>query len=249
VNTTDEHRRRWSGSLAAPREGVHGVTRVLVVEDEAPMRRALTINLRARHYDVNSAETGEEALLVAGQVVPDVVLLDLGLPGISGLEVIDGLRAWSSMPIVILSARFNESDKVAALDAGADDFVTKPFGIEEMLARLRAAIRRFRSPGGGTEIATADFVIHPADRTIKRPDGSEARLTAIEWRIVEALVRHPGRLVTLRNLVSEVWGPTANDGAALRVHLTHIRQKLEPSPSRPRYFITENGIGFRFVPV
>jgi len=221
--------------------------RVLIVEDEAPMRQTLTMNLRSRHYEIELAATGEEALIVARKSRPDVVLLDLGLPGISGLDVITGLRTWSPVPIVVLSARNSEWDKVAALDAGADDYVVKPFGIEEVLARLRSALRRCSIPESDITVETPHFVMHLIDRTIDRPDGDQVRLTPIEWQIVDVLVRQPGRLVAQRRLLDEVWGSGADDGAALRVHLTHIRRKLEPEPGRPRYFITESGIGYRFV--
>jgi len=219
-----------------------------VVDDEAPMRRALAVNLKARGFDVDSATTGEEALSLASARHPAVVLLDLGLPGIGGLEVIVGLRGWTSVPILILSARGSESDKVTALDAGADDYVTKPFGIDELLARLRAAVRRFQPPEEEVVVDTPHFVMHLLDKSVRGPSGADIRLTPIEWQIAEALVRHPGRLITQRRLIEQVWGTPDADSKALRVHLTHIRQKLEPDPALPRYFITETGMGYRFVP-
>jgi len=224
------------------------MTRVLVVDDEPPMLRALAANLRARDYDVDLAATGEEALRQASRHQPDAVILDLGLPGISGLEVIEGLRAWTDTPIVILSARDAQAEKVAALDAGADDYVTKPFGMEELLARLRAALRRAgpSQPEAAT-IETADFVVDLATKKVTTPTGGELRLTPTEWHLVEVMVRNAGKLVTARQLLQEVWGPGyRNETNYLRVHFAHIRRKLEPDPSRPRYFITEPGMGYRF---
>ena len=223
-------------------------TRVLAVDDEAPILRALATNLRARGYDVDLATTGEAALELASQHPPDVVILDLGLPGMSGLEVIQGLRGWSSVPIVILSAREAQADKVAALDAGADDYVTKPFGMDELLARLRAALRRASPTLDAPVVATGDFHIDLARKRITTADG-EVRLTPIEWHLVEILARNPGKLVTARQLLEEVWGPQyGTETNYLRVHFAHIRRKLEPAPSRPRYFITEPGMGYRFEP-
>jgi DNA-binding response OmpR family regulator len=216
------------------------VSRVLVVDDEPQIRRALAINLRARGYQVDLAATGEEALKAAASQPPDVVILDLGLPGISGLQVIQGLRGWTRAPILVLSVREREADKVAALDAGADDYVTKPFGINELLARLRAAIRR-ATPA--TEelpvVQTPDFRVDLAAKQVTR-DGREVRLTPTEWQLVEVLVRHRGRLVSQRQLLQEVWGPNYGEETNyLRVFIAQIRRKLEPDPAHPRYFITE----------
>jgi len=224
------------------------MSRVLVVDDEAPILRALTANLRARGYESDAAATGEEALRLAAANHPDAVVLDLGLPGMSGLEVIRGLRGWTDVPIIILSARDAERDKVAALDAGADDFVTKPFGMDELFARLRAALRRRAPSGEAAVIDTADFTVDLAAKTITR-DGAEVRLTPTEWGIVELLVRNPGKLVTQRQLLQDVWGPQyGTEANYLRVHMAHIRRKLEPEQGRPRYFVTEPGMGYRFVP-
>jgi two-component system KDP operon response regulator KdpE len=223
------------------------VSRVLVVDDEPQIRRALAINLRARGYQIDLAATGEEALnSVAGQP-PDVVVLDLGLPGISGLEVIQGLRGWTHIPIIVLSVREREADKVAALDAGADDYVTKPFGINELLARLRAAVRRATPTDERTPVVqTPDFRVDLTAKQVTR-NGREVRLTPTEWQLVELLVRHPGRLVSQRQLLQEVWGPTYREETNyLRVFIAHIRRKLEPDPAHPRYFITEPGMGYRF---
>jgi two-component system KDP operon response regulator KdpE len=223
-------------------------TRVLAVDDEPPILRALATNLRARGYEVDLATTGEAALELASQHSPDVVILDLGLPGMSGLEVIHGLRGWSSVPIVILSAREAQADKVAALDAGADDYVTKPFGMDELLARLRAALRRASPTLDAPLVDTVDFHLDLARKRITTTDG-EVRLTPIEWHLVEILARSPGKLVTARQLLEEVWGPQyGTETNYLRVHFAHIRRKLEPEPSRPRYFITEPGMGYRFEP-
>jgi two-component system KDP operon response regulator KdpE len=223
------------------------MTRVLVVDDEPPILRALATNLRARDYVVDLAETGEQALQLAANHHPDAVILDLGLPGISGLEVIRGLRGWTATPIIVLSARERERDKVAALDAGADDYITKPFGINELLARLRAALRRAAPSAEEPVITTPDFIVDLATKRVETTDG-EIRLTPTEWHVVEVLVRNAGRLVTGRKLVHDVWGPNYGDDTnSLRVHLANIRRKLEPDPAHPVYFVTDPGMGYRFV--
>jgi two-component system KDP operon response regulator KdpE len=222
------------------------MTRILAVDDEPPMLRALGANLRARGYDVDLAATGEEALELAARHQPDAVILDLGLPGISGLQVIQGLRGWTNTPIIILSAREAQGEKVAALDVGADDYVTKPFGMDELLARLRAALRRATPSQQAPIVETADFSVDLAAKKVTTIDG-EVRLTPTEWHLVEVLVRNAGKLVTARQLLQEVWGPNYGDETNyLRVHLAHIRRKLEPNPPQPRYFITEVGMGYRF---
>ena len=222
------------------------MSRVLVVEDELPMSRALDIGLRARGYDVDVATTGEEALVLAHRRRPDVVILDLGLPGISGLEVAQSLRAWTSVPIIVLSARGAEAVKVAALDAGADDYVTKPFGMSELLARIRAALRRSDTNGPATKITTPDFIIDLAGQRVVT-DRGEVRLSPTQWHLVEVLAQSPGRLVTQQRLLAEVWGPGYENAAHyLRVFMAQIRQKLEPNPAQPRYFHTEPGRGYRF---
>lgn len=225
------------------------MTRILVVDDEAQIRRALSVNLTARGYDVDLAETGEEALAHAAAHHPDLVLLDIGLPGIDGIAVVEGLRGWTSVPIIMLSVRDSEADKVRALDAGADDYVTKPFGINELLARLRAALRRHHPVPEQPLVETEAFRLDLAEKQALRAGGERPHLTPTEWAIVEALARHPGRLVTQRQLLQQVWGPQyEHETNYLRVHLAAIRKKLEPEPSRPRYFVTEPGIGYRFVP-
>ncbi|MEW6474003.1 MAG: response regulator [Actinomycetota bacterium] len=222
--------------------------RILVVDDEPPILRALAANLKARGYQVDLATTGEAALELASRHPPDAVVLDLGLPGISGLEVINGLRGWSTVPIVILSAREAQAEKVAALDAGADDYVTKPFGMDELLARLRAALRRAAPIQEAPVIETPDFRIDLSGKRVVGVAG-EVRLTPIEWHLVEVLARNAGKLVSARQLLEEVWGPAyEKETNYLRVHFAHIRRKLEPEPSRPRYFITEAGMGYRFEP-
>jgi two-component system, OmpR family, KDP operon response regulator KdpE len=222
------------------------VSRVLVVDDEPQILRALGINLRARGYDVDLAPDGERALDVAARHHPDVVVLDLGLPGIDGVDVIRGLRGWSQVPIVVLSVRDAEGDKVAALDAGADDYVTKPFGMDELLARLRAALRRTIPAEEEALVETPDFTIDLAAKKVRR-DGEEVRLTPTEWHLVEVLVRNRGRLVAQTQLLQEVWGPQYHDETNyLRVFMAQVRRKLEPEPAQPRYFITEPGMGYRF---
>ena len=224
------------------------MTRVLVVDDEPQILRALGINLRARGYEVDLAPDGERALDVAARHHPDVVVLDLGLPGLDGVDVIRGLRGWSQVPIVVLSVRDAEGDKVAALDAGADDYVTKPFGMDELLARLRAALRRTTPAEEEALVETADFTIDLAAKKVRR-DGEEVRLTPTEWNLVEVLVRNRGRLVAQTQLLQEVWGPQYHDETNyLRVFMAQLRRKLEPEPAHPRYFITEPGMGYRFEP-
>jgi len=222
------------------------VSRILVVDDEPEICRTLGINLRIRGYDVDVAGDGEAALDLAARHHPDAVVLDLGLPGIDGVDVIAGLRGWSRVPIVVLSARDGEPEKVAALDAGADDYVTKPFGMDELLARLRAALRRATPAEEDAVIETPDFTIDLATKRVTRGN-EEVRLTPTEWNVVELLVRNPGKLVSYRQLLREVWGPGyEKETHYLRVFMAHVRRKLEPEPSHPRYFHTEAGMGYRF---
>ena len=221
---------------------------MLVVDDEAPIRRAMRANLEARGYDVDLAESGEQALQLAARHHPDVVLLDLGLPAMDGLDVIDGLRGWSQVPIVVLSARGSEQDKVAALDAGADDYVSKPFGMDELLARLRAALRRATVADEAPTVVTPHFTVDLAAKRVLDTSGVPIRLTPTEWQLLEVLVRHPGQLVSQRQLLQDVWGPGYGDESNyLRVHMAHLRRKLEPDRSHPRYFVTEPGMGYRFI--
>jgi len=220
--------------------------RVLVVDDDATLRKTLGLNLRARGYTADLAGTGEAALRMAASHHPDVVILDLGLPGMNGLEVISGIRGWSSVPIVVLSGRDAESMKVEALDLGADDYLIKPFGMDELFARIRAATRRAVVPEGDPVVTTPDFTIDFAAKRVLR-DGEVVRLTPRQWRIVEVLVRNRGRLVTYTELLHDVWGPGyGTETNYLRVFMTHIRHRLEPEPAKPRYFVTEPGMGYRF---
>src|SRR3954453_22132769 len=224
------------------------MTRVLVVDDEPQIRRALAINLGARGYEMSTAASGEEALRLATDNPPDVVLLDLGLPGMDGIDVVRGLRPWSSAPIIVLSVRDGEPDKVEALDAGADDYVTKPFGMNELLARLRAALRRSQPGGEAPLVTTADFTVDLGATKVWR-DGEEIHLTRTQWELLRRLVANPGRLLTQKWLLQQVWGPTyLTETNYLRVYLAQLRHKLEPDPTKPRYFITEPGMGYRFEP-
>jgi two-component system KDP operon response regulator KdpE len=227
------------------------MTRVLVVEDDPQLARALVINLRARRYTVDAAPDGATALRLAAEHLPDVVLLDLGLPDLDGVEVIAGLRGWTRVPILVLSARNASIEKVAALDAGADDYVTKPFSMDELLARLRAAVRRTEAGPVAAEtsvIETDSFVVDlPAKKALR--DGHEVRLTPTEWHLLETLLANPGRLVTQQQLLREIWGlQQSNKTNYLRVYMAQLRRKLEADPARPRHLITEPGMGYRFEP-
>jgi len=224
------------------------MTRVLVIDDEAPILRALRINLSARKFEVSTASDGASGLAAMARDRPDVLILDLGLPDMDGTDVIRGVRGWTSTPIIVLSASGQESKKVAALDAGADDYVTKPFGMDELLARLRAAVRRASPAPDEPVVATEDFTVDLADKRVTRA-GQDVRLTPTEWQLLEVLVRRAGRLVTQRQLLAEVWGPGyQNEAHYLRVYVANLRRKLEPDPSAPRHLLTEPGIGYRFRP-
>jgi two-component system KDP operon response regulator KdpE len=261
--------------------------KVLVVEDEPQLLRAMRITLHARGYEVCTAATGQRALTEAAAAHPDLIVLDLGLPDLDGVTVIEGLRSWSSVPIIVLSGRTSGGDKVAALDAGADDYVTKPFGVDELLARIRAVTRRSATTEDGSatvdiggyrvelaakrvrpiEPSTPDRPMSTPDGQPSTPDGSastpggsastpdgsgapgELHLTPTEWRLLAALVRHPGKLVSQRQLITEVWGPAyTDDTSSLRLYVNKLRRKLEPDPSRPRHLLTEPGMGYRFQP-
>ncbi|MCY9784933.1 response regulator [Nocardiopsis sp. EMB25] len=221
---------------------------ILVVDDDPRIRKTLEVNLRARGYTADLAGTGEAALRLAARHHPDLVLLDLGLPGLDGLDVVRGLRGWSGVPIVVLSGRDTEATKVRALDLGADDYVIKPFGMDELFARVRAAMRRSTPPEEQAVVETADFTVDLATKQVLRA-GTRVRLTPRQWHIVEVLAREAGRLVTYEHLLREVWGPAyGRETNYLRVFMTQIRQRLEPDPPRPRYFITDPGLGYRFLP-
>ena len=223
------------------------MTRVLVIDDEPSILRALKINLSARKYDVSTAADGASGLAAVARDHPDVVILDLGLPDMDGTEVISGVRGWTSIPIIVLSVWGQESQKVAALDAGADDYVTKPFGMDELLARLRAAVRRASPAPDEPVVKTEHFTVDLAAKRVIRGEGGDVRLTPTEWQLLEVLVRHRGRLVTQRQLLQEVWGPAyETESNYLRVYIAQLRRKLEPEASRPRYFLTESGMGYRF---
>jgi two-component system KDP operon response regulator KdpE len=223
--------------------------RVLVVDDEPQILRALRINLKAREYDVDIAADGAAALTTAARFPPDLVVLDLGLPDMDGVDVIRGLRGWTSVPIIVLSGRSDSGDKVDALDAGADDFVTKPFSVEELLARMRAVSRRTSIVEEPPEVFLGDVRVDLAAKQVSNGDGEAVRLTPTEWRMLEVLVRHPGKLVSQRQLLSDVWGPAYRDEHNyLRQYMAQLRRKLERDPSRPRHLLTEPGMGYRFQP-
>jgi two-component system KDP operon response regulator KdpE len=222
------------------------VTRVLVIDDEPSILRALRINLTARNYEVTTAIDGTSGLAAVARDRPDVLILDMGLPDMDGTDVIHGVRGWTSTPIIVLSVWGAESQKVAALDAGADDYVTKPFGMDELLARLRAAVRRASPAPDEPVVTTPDFTIDLAAKRVTRR-GADVRLTPTEWQLLELLARAAGRLVTQRQLLQEVWGPQyESESNYLRVYIAQLRRKLEPEPSRPRYLLTEPGMGYRF---
>ena len=225
------------------------MSRVLVVEDDPQLLRAMRITLHARGHEVVTAATGRKALSEAAAARPDLVVLDLGLPDLDGVEVIEGLRCWTSVPIIVLSGRTSGGDKVAALDAGADDYVTKPFGIEELLARIRAVTRRTAGDDGAVAVELGDHHVDLGARRVSSRTGGDLRLTPTEWRLLDALVRHPGKLIGRQQLITEVWGPVgAGDSSSLRFYLNRLRRKLEPDPSRPRHLLTEPGMGYRFQP-
>ena len=229
------------------------MTRVLVVDDEPQLLRALRINLRARHFEVETAATGTAALAAAGRHPPDLVILDLGLPDLDGVEVIAGLRGWTNVPIIVLSGRTDPEGKVRALDRGADDYVTKPFHMDELFARVRSALRRSAGGSQAAEFTLGDYVIDLAARTVLPAADSSGRdgvrLTPTEWGVLEILLRNAGKLVPARQLLTEVWGPNyRRETHYLRFYLARLRRKLEPDPSHPRYLINEPGLGYRYEP-
>jgi len=237
------------------------MTRVLVVDDEPQILRALRINLRVRDYEVHVAATGAEALKVAAQYPPDLVILDLGLPDLDGVEVIAGLRGWTKTPIIVLSGRADATDKVGALDAGADDYVTKPFGVEELLARMRAVVRRTGAGEDMPQIRLGELVVDlTAKRVIRQAPVTagtggatgapeDIRLTPTEWHLLEVLLRNPGKLLSRNQLLTEVWGHGYPDTTGnLRLYMAQLRRKLEPDPARPCWLITEPGMGYRYQP-
>ncbi len=222
------------------------MTGVLVIDDDALLLRALQINLSARAYQVTTASDGASGLAAMARARPDVVIVDLGLPDMDGAEVIRGIRGWSRVPIMVLSARGQEGQKVEALDAGADDYVTKPFGMDELLARLRAATRRGAPSAEEPVVATDDFSVDLAAKQVVLASGATVRLTPTEWQLLEVLARNRGRLVTSRQLLQDVWGPVyGTETHYLRVYIAQLRRKLEPDPARPRHLLTEPGMGYR----
>lgn len=222
---------------------------VVIVEDDAQIRRFVRTSLEAESYRVAEAETRKRGAIEAGTRKPDLVIVDLGLPDGSGIDVIRDVRAWSSVPILVLSARVDERDKIDALDAGADDYLTKPFGTGELLARVRAMLRRSaRAPGGSIDVSTfGDVRVDLAAFTVLRND-QRVHVTPVEFRLLAHLVSHPGQVLTHRQLLREIWGPShAEDSHYLRIYMGRLRQKLEREPARPRHFVTETGVGYRFV--
>jgi two-component system KDP operon response regulator KdpE len=224
------------------------MTAVLVVDDDPYLLRALRITLRAHGYDVTAASDGRSALLAAARIPPALIVLDLGLPDMDGTEVLAKLRSWSQVPVLVLSARHGSDDKVQALDAGADDYITKPFGLDELLARLRALLRRSADPEHEPVVTTDAFTVDLGKRRVTR-DGEDVRLTPTEWKMLEVLVRNPEKLITQQQLLSEVWGPAyAKETNYLRVYMAQLRRKLESDAAAPRHLLTEAGIGYRFQP-
>lgn len=222
--------------------------RVLVVDDEEQIRRALSSILRSRHYDLETATTGQEGLIKAIDKPPDIVILDLGLPDMNGIEVCRELRSWTSVPILILSVHSAEADKIAALDEGADDYLTKPFSAGELLARVRALLRRAAALTAPPPIVNAGALTVDVARRRVTIDGDDISLTPTEFDILAYLARNANCVVTQRQILEQVWGPEwADDAQTLRVHVSHLRKKIERDPSDTRYIVTEPGVGFRFV--
>jgi two-component system, OmpR family, KDP operon response regulator KdpE len=275
-NTRPDHGRDPGSAGPAPisaRPVDPGRARVLIVEDEPALLRALRIGLRARGYDVQTAATGRDALAQAGRRPPDVVLLDLGLPDGDGTAVITKLRGWSQAPVIVLSGRTSAQDKIGALDAGADDYVTKPFAMDELLARLRAVLRREDGIGAGAVVTIGHWRIDPAAHTVTwhdpaprparepgqapdpapgpdpGPEPKPVHLTRTEWRLLEILLRSPGQLIPATRLLNEVWGAGHEHRTHyLRFHMAGLRRKLEDDPPRPRHLLTEPGMGYRYQP-
>ncbi len=224
--------------------------RVLIVEDEKQIRRFVRVAVEAENCQVVEAETMAQGLLEAGARQPDLLILDLGLPDGNGIDLIRDLRGWSDIPILILSARSQENDKIDALDAGADDYLTKPFSVGELRARVRALLRRrSRSPEAASPVIEFGQVMVDLSRRLVTREGAEVHLTPIEYRLLTVLVGHPGKVLTHRNLLREIWGPSYIESSHyLRVYVGHLRQKLEKDPTQPRHFLTETGVGYRFQP-
>jgi len=233
--------------------------RILLADDDDQLQRALRITLAARGYEVIAAHDGAEAIDLAANAHPDLIVLDLGMPKVEGVDVIRAVRAWSKVPILVLSGRTDSAEKVDALDAGADDYVTKPFAMDELLARIRARARAVSGDeSDAATVAIGDLVVDLAAKTIRRAPGASGaeqsaaasvRLTPTEWRLLELFLRNPGKLLTRQMLLSEVWGPYhANDAGYLRLYVAQLRRKLEEVPSEPQHFLNEPGLGYRFEP-
>jgi len=221
--------------------------KLLIADDDPQMVRALRITLAAHGYEVVVAADGAAAIAAAAQTHPDLIMLDLGMPRLDGIEVIQALRGWTSVPIIVVSGRTGSADKVEALDAGADDFVTKPFQVDELLARLRALSRRAVAANGESVVAFGDVVVDLATKTVTRA-GTRVHLTPTEWRMLEHLARHPGALVTRQDLLKEIWGSAqVSDSGYLRLYMSQLRKKLEREPSAPVHLLTESGMGYRLV--
>lgn len=226
--------------------------KILIADDDEQLQRALRITLGVRGYEVISAKDGAAAIDLAANAHPDLIILDLGMPRVDGLDVIRAIRAWSRVPILVLSGRTDSAEKVDALDAGADDYVTKPFAMDEFLARIRARARVTGAEDDAAAVKIGSITVDLVAKTVRDENAGAAasiRLTPTEWRLLETLVRNPGRLLTREMLLGEVWGPFhANDAGYLRLYVAQLRRKLEPTPSEPRYIITEPGMGYRFEP-
>ncbi|KQR48759.1 two-component system response regulator [Microbacterium sp. Leaf161] len=221
--------------------------KLLIADDDPQMVRALRITLAAHGYEVVVAADGAAAVAAAAQTHPDIIMLDLGMPRLDGIEVIQALRGWTTVPIIVVSGRTGSADKVEALDAGADDFVTKPFQVDELLARLRALSRRSVPAGGESTVGFGDVVVDLATKTVTRA-GTRVHLTPTEWRMLEHLARHPGALVTRQDLLKEIWGSEqVSDSGYLRLYMSQLRKKLEAEPSAPVHLLTESGMGYRLV--
>lgn len=227
--------------------------KILIADDDPQILRALRITLGARGYDIVTAHDGNTALNLAIESHPDLVMLDLGMPNLDGIAVIEGLRGWATMPILVVSGRTGATDKVEALDAGADDYVTKPFSIDELLARIRALTRRVPASDDEPLVILGDTTVDLSAKQVTRRsnDGpTTIRLTPTEWRLLEVLLRNPGKLITRQTLLTDVWGPNfTSDTGYLRLYIGQLRKKLEPVPAQPRYLLTEPGMGYRFDPI
>lgn len=222
--------------------------KILAADDDPQILKALRIILTAHDYEITTASDGKEAILAAAHDVPDLILLDLGMPGLGGVAVIEAVRGWSNLPILVVSGRSDTMGKVEALDAGANDYVVKPFATEELLARIRALTRRAPESAPEPTVVFGEVVVDLPGKQVTRA-GVEVRLTPTEWAVLEQLIRNPRRLVTQQTLLTSVWGPAhTRDSGYLRIYLSALRKKLEPQPAQPRYLITEPGIGYRFVP-